>query len=111
MGPPVSKLKANGTMPLRLSRPWVGLRPTIPLAEEGPRIDPPVSVPIPNWAKAAAMAEPVPPLEPDGVRWRSWGFRVCRPIELKPWGIAPLAAIAGGAPAVLPPPPAHSLRL
>ena len=36
-------------MPSRLSSPWVGLSPAIPLAEVGPRTDPPVSVPIPSW--------------------------------------------------------------
>ena len=47
-----------------------------PFAAAGPRIDPPVSVPSPTAAKAAAIAAPVPPLDPAGVRRRSYGFRV-----------------------------------
>ncbi len=38
----------------------------MPLAEEGPRTEPPVSVPKPSWANDAAMEAPVPPLEPAG---------------------------------------------
>ena len=50
IGPPVSKLRASGMMPSRLSRPWVGLRPTMPFDVDGPRTDPPVSVPRPSTA-------------------------------------------------------------
>ena len=39
--------------------PWVGLRPTTPVAAEGFRIDPPVSVPTPMTANAAATEIPV----------------------------------------------------
>ena len=35
-------------MPSRLSSPCVGFRPTMPFAVDGPRIDPPVSVPRPT---------------------------------------------------------------
>jgi hypothetical protein len=45
--------------------------PTRLLAEAGERIDWPVSLPVPNTAKFAAIATPVPPLEPPGVRLRS----------------------------------------
>jgi hypothetical protein len=47
IGPPVSKLSASGMMPLRLSSPCVGFSPTMPFEVAGPRIDPPVSVPMP----------------------------------------------------------------
>jgi hypothetical protein len=50
IGPPVSKVSDSGMMPLRLSSPWVGFSPTMPFEVEGPRIDPPVSVPIPSGA-------------------------------------------------------------
>ena len=41
-----------------------------------------MSVPVPSTAKLAAMAAPVPPLDPPGVRVRSYGFRVWPPSEL-----------------------------
>jgi hypothetical protein len=73
-------------MPSRLIRPRVGFRPAMPLADEGPRIEPPVSVPRPNCAKPAAMDAPVPPEEPRGPLVRSCGLSVCPPKELKPSG-------------------------
>ncbi len=82
MGPPVSKERARGTIPSRLTRPSVGLRPAIPLEVDGPRTDPPVSVPMPSWAKVAAMAAPVPPDDPEGLRETSWGLRIHPPTEL-----------------------------
>ena len=45
-------------------------------------MDWPVSLPVPSTAKLAAMAAPVPPLDPPGVRVRSYGFSVCPPSEL-----------------------------
>ena len=69
-------------MPSRLISPRVGRRPTMPVAEAGERIDWPVSLPVPSTAKFAAMAAPVPPLDPPAVRVRSYGFLVCPPSEL-----------------------------
>ncbi len=40
-----------------------------------------VSVPVPRTAKNAAMAAPVPPELPPGVRVWSYGFTVCPPRE------------------------------
>ena len=45
IGPGVSRVLDKGTIPSRLSRPVVGLRPTKELALEGERIEPEVSVP------------------------------------------------------------------
>ena len=56
----------SSLMPSRDMGPVVGFKPTIPFADDGPRTELAVSVPRPNWANAAAMAAPVPPLEPDG---------------------------------------------
>ena len=50
IGPPVSKLNASGMMPLRLRSPCVGFSPTMPLDVDGPRMEPPVSVPMPSGA-------------------------------------------------------------
>ena len=41
-----------------------------------------MSEPHPTAAKLAAIAAPVPPLEPPGQRVGSYGFRVCPPSEL-----------------------------
>ncbi len=60
----------------------VVLRPAIPLAVDGPRTDPPVSVPRPAIANAAAIAAPVPPEDPEGVRVGSCGLRIWPPREL-----------------------------
>src|SRR5262249_36162993 len=64
------------------SRPCGGSNPTAPSAVGAPGIDPPVSVPRPSGAYAAATATPVPPDEPAGDRRRSWGFNDCPPSEL-----------------------------
>ena len=55
-------------MPLRLSRPTVGLRPTRPLHEAGDTTEPSVSVPMATAHKLAATAAPEPELEPLGLR-------------------------------------------
>jgi hypothetical protein len=53
-------------IPLRLANPCVPRIPTKLLCDAGIRIDPQVSLPIPTAAKLAAIAAPVPPLEPPG---------------------------------------------
>src|SRR5262245_24835381 len=65
-----------------LDSPFVGRRPTRLLCDDGMRMDPQVSLPMPIAAKLAAIAAPVPPLEPPGFRRRSYGFFVCPPSEL-----------------------------
>ncbi|MBW4653641.1 MAG: hypothetical protein KME20_11485 [Kaiparowitsia implicata GSE-PSE-MK54-09C] len=44
--------------------------PTSPVTAAGPRIDPAVSVPVPNTPTLAAIAAAVPLLEPDASRLR-----------------------------------------
>ncbi len=63
-------------MPARLTRPKVGLMPTVPHRLAGMRIEPPVSDPIATGTRRAATAAPEPPLEPPGTRVRSQGFFV-----------------------------------
>src|SRR6478672_10008025 len=70
--------------PERPTRPIVGLIPTMPLTEDGPVIDPSVSVPTATIQKLAAAAAPDPELEPQGFRSRAYGFRVCPPRPLQP---------------------------
>src|SRR5215468_6870614 len=57
-----------GTMPVLLTRPSVGLMPTMPHACDGLTIEPSVSVPTASGASPAATATPEPELEPDGLR-------------------------------------------
>src|SRR2546421_7404563 len=53
----------------------VGRIPTIPLTEDGSRIEPPVSVPSAPRQVRAATAAPEPPLEPAGKRSGFQGLR------------------------------------
>src|SRR5690242_21661867 len=71
-------------MPARLTRPSVGLMPTRAFIEAGQMIDPSVSLPIPAAEKLAAIAEPVPELDPHGLRSSAYGFLVCPPRPLQP---------------------------
>ncbi len=80
-GPPTSCVAASGMIPSILDNPLVGLSPTKSFCAAGMRIEPHVSLPHPTAAKLAAIAAPVPPLEPPGLRVRSYGFRVWPPIE------------------------------
>ena len=64
MGPAVSWVLEMGMMPLRLSRPTVGLRPTKPFTEDGDTTEPSVSVPMATAHRLAATAAPEPELEP-----------------------------------------------
>src|SRR5207245_4946273 len=77
IGPAVSWLWAMGMMPERLTRPTVGLMPTRELAPEGQITEPSVSVPTPAAARLAAIATPVPELEPQGLRSVAYGLRHC----------------------------------
>src|SRR5438445_698869 len=70
IGPAVSWLCAMGTMPARLTRPSVGLMPTIPFTDDGQTTDPSVSVPTATAQRFAATATPDPELDPHGFRSR-----------------------------------------
>src|ERR1700716_4346050 len=62
-------------MPRRLSSPYVGLCPAMPHHAAGPRIDPPVSLPIAPMHSPAATAAPDPDDDPDGSSDTSHGLR------------------------------------
>src|SRR5581483_10326834 len=83
-GPTVSWLCAIGITPARLVKPTVGLIPTTPLIEDGQRIEPSVSVPNEAAARLAETATAEPELEPQGLRSRIYGLRVCPPRPLQP---------------------------
>src|SRR6266853_6436679 len=71
-------------MPVRLTRPSVGLMPTSPLVVAGDTIEPSVSVPTAAAARLAAIAAAEPELDPDGLRSSAYGFFVCPPRPLQP---------------------------
>src|SRR6185436_7713167 len=71
-------------IPVLLTSPIVGLMPTSAFAPEGHTIDPSVSVPTPIAARFAAIAAPVPELEPQGFRSSAYGLFTCPPRPLHP---------------------------
>ena len=76
IGPTWSSELANATTPNRDTRPYVGLRPTVPVSAAGWRMDPPVSVPSAPKTIRAATAAAEPPELPPGLSSRFHGFRV-----------------------------------
>ena len=67
MGPTWSSDQLSGSTPARLTRPYVGLRPTMPHDDAGPRMLPPVSDPSEPMHSPAATAAPEPLLDPPGM--------------------------------------------
>ena len=63
-GPRWSSDHDSGIAPARLTRPYVGLRPTTPQHAAGSRMEPPVSLPSAPSANPAATAAAEPLLEP-----------------------------------------------
>src|SRR4051794_10878969 len=57
-------LNDSGSTPVRLHSPYVGLMPAMPHSAAGPRIEPPVSDPVPPRIMPEATAAPVPDDEP-----------------------------------------------
>ena len=68
IGPAVSWLCAIGMMPVRETRPSVGLTPTRAQLFDGDTIEPSVSEPTVSAQRLAAAAAPEPELEPDALR-------------------------------------------
>src|SRR5689334_24244289 len=84
IGPGVSWLCEIGTTCVRDTRPTVGLSATMPLIEPGHTSEPSVSVPSAAAARLAAIAEPLPELEPQALRSSTYGFFVSPPIADQP---------------------------
>ena len=74
IGPAWSSDQLSGVTPCRLTRPYVGFSPTMPQTAAGPRIDPPVSLPIVSGTMPAATAAPEPDDDPAAVNSRPHGF-------------------------------------
>jgi hypothetical protein len=62
-----------GTTPSVLTRPRLGLMPTVPVRAAGTRPDPAVSVPMANGTRPAATATADPELDPPEIRPGSSG--------------------------------------
>src|SRR6267143_50486 len=75
IGPTWSSDHESASTPLRLKRPYVGLWPTSPVIDAGPRIEPPVSEPSAPAHSPAAAATAEPDDEPAGARRTSHGLR------------------------------------
>src|SRR5215475_5275829 len=74
IGPTWSSDSASANTPYRLTRPQVGLRPTMPHAAAGKRMDPPVSLPSEPKHSPAAVATPEPLEEAPAHRSACHGF-------------------------------------
>jgi hypothetical protein len=68
------RLQLSGTIPCRLTRPYVGFSPTTPQNAAGIRVEPPVSLPVASGMRRAARAPAEPALEPPVVTFRFQGF-------------------------------------
>src|SRR6266851_4106814 len=73
-----------GMMPLRLTRPTVGLIPAKPFEDDGQTMEPSVSVPMAAAQRFAETPAPEPELEPQGLRSSAYGFLVRPPRPLHP---------------------------
>jgi hypothetical protein len=68
MGPEESCVRLMGTIPRRDTSAIVGFMPTTPFTDEGPIMEPAVSVPIVAEAKLIAVEIPDPLLDPAALR-------------------------------------------
>src|SRR5687768_8595868 len=75
-------------------RPSVGRSPVTPQRDDGPRIEPLVSVPIENPTRPAAVADPGPADEPPEPSAGFHGFLVWPPHQLSPAASSPVASLA-----------------
>ncbi|SKZ62437.1 Uncharacterised protein [Mycobacteroides abscessus subsp. abscessus] len=76
IGPGVSWKCSNGEKPVRGISPVVTRNPNRLVNDDGSRIDPPVSSPMPTRHRFAVTAAAVPALDPPVSRSRSYGFLV-----------------------------------
>src|SRR5438445_9250328 len=77
IGPSLSSDQQSVIAPVRGTRPNVGRNPVIPQRMLGPMMLPPVSLPIANATRPAAVAAAGPALHPDDPSSNNHGFIVC----------------------------------
>src|SRR5262245_18668446 len=94
MGPSLSRDQQSVIAPVRATRPNVGRRPVKPQRIAGMTMLPPVSLPMENETKAAAVAAPGPALDPDAPSSRSHGFIVWPPNQMSLSARAPSESFA-----------------
>src|SRR5918992_3473114 len=75
MGPILSMDQESAIAPYRLTRPYVGRRPVIPLNAAGVMMEPHVSLPIAKGTSAALTAAPGPDDDPPDQYARFHGVR------------------------------------
>src|SRR5262245_9965009 len=73
IGPSLSSDQHSVIAPVRATRPNVGRSPVTPHRIAGATIEPPVSLPMANPTKPAAVAAPGPALDPDAPSSSSHG--------------------------------------
>src|SRR5688572_33253370 len=90
-------VQLNPIAPYRLTRPYVGRKPTTPQRDDGDTIEPSVSVPTEKPTSPAAVAEPGPadePLVPGCASPCARGLRLAPPNRRAPCSSAPIHALA-----------------
>src|SRR4051794_12007772 len=97
--------------PWRLTRPYVGRKPLIPVNDDGQTIEPQVSVPIANAARPAETIAPEPDDEPQVQQPSFHGFFAAPLIEAeaKRYPMPPASSIIAALPSKMA--PACSSRL
>src|SRR5208283_3748587 len=94
IGPSLSSDQQSVMAPVRATRPKVGRSPATPQRMEGLTMLPPVSLPIANATKPAAVAAPGPALEPDDPSSSNHGFMVWPPNQTSLSASAPKLNLA-----------------
>src|SRR5262249_329978 len=94
MGPSLSRDQQSVIAPVRGTRPNVGRSPVTPQRIAGLTLLPPVSLPIENATRAAAVAAPGPALDPDAPSSKSHGFIVWPPNQMSLSASAPSDSLA-----------------
>src|SRR6266700_2769876 len=89
MGPSLSRDQQSVIAPVRGTRPNVGRRPVTPQRIAGLTMLPPVSLPMENPTRPAAVAAPGPALDPEAPSSGSHGFIVCPPNQMSLRASAP----------------------
>src|SRR6188472_705473 len=94
IGPSLSSDQQSVMAPVRATRPNVGRKPVTPHRIAGETMLPPVSLPIENATKPAAVAAPGPALDPDAPSSSRHGFIVWPPNQMSLSASAPRDSLA-----------------